>query len=233
MKFPRIFITVLLPVALAVATPALAQEHAAPAPPHGDAPMVEAAQPTHSDAPMVEGAQPSHGPDQEHAAAAEDHGNPVIEVGAKLLNFGLLVGLLVYFLRSPIAGYLASRSSQIRQDLVTASELRAAAAAQLADIEKKMQALPTELAALRRQGAEDIQAEQARIAQAASAERERLLEHTRREIEMRLRIARRELTEHAARLAVQVAETRIRGTITSDDQIRLVDRYASQLQEAR
>lgn len=166
-------------------------------------------------------------------AAAEGGANPVVEIGAKLLNFGILVGLLVYFLRSPITAHLAARSARIRQDLVTASEMRTAASAQLAEIERKMQALPAELEALRRQGAEDVTAEQARIAQAAIAERDRLLEQTRREIEMRLRIARRELTGHAARLAVQVAETRIRGTITPDDQIRLVDRYASQLQEAR
>src|SRR5690606_13800951 len=132
-----------------------------------------------------------------------------------------------------IANYLASRSTQIRQDLVTAAEMKASASAQLAEIDKKMQALPAELEALRRQGAEDVKAEQARITQAAAEERERLLEQTRREIEMRLRIARRELTEYAAHLAVQVAETRIRHTITPDDQIRLVDRYASQLQEAR
>jgi F0F1-type ATP synthase membrane subunit b/b' len=46
---------------------------------------------------------------------------------------------------------------------------------------------------------------------------------------MRMRIARRELTEHAAALAVDVAEVRIRRTITPDDQMRLVDRYATQL----
>jgi F-type H+-transporting ATPase subunit b len=139
----------------------------------------------------------------------------------------------VYFLRSPFAAYLISRSTQIREDLVTASEMRAAATAQLAEIDRKMQALPAELEALRRQGAEDVKAEQARIAHTAGEERARLLEQTRREIDMRLRIARRELTEHAAQLAVQVAEQRIRRAITPDDQIRLVDRYSSQLREAR
>ena len=50
----------------------------------------------------------------------------------------------------------------------------------------------------------------------------------------RLRVARRELTEHAARLAVQVAEDRIRRNITPDDQIRLLDRYTAQIsKEAR
>ena len=162
-------------------------------------------------------------------SAAAEGGSAVVEVGAKLLNFGLLVGALVYFLRAPVAGYLASRSSQIRQDLVTAAEMRAAATAQLAEIEKRMQALPAELEALKRQGAEDVKAEQLRIAETAAVERTRLLEQTRREIDTRMRIAKRELTEQAAALAVGVAETRIRRTITPDDQMRLVDRYASQL----
>jgi len=162
-------------------------------------------------------------------ASSAEGGNAVMEVGAKLLNFGLLIGVLVYFMRSPIAAHLASRSSQIRQDLVTAAEMRAAASTQLAEIDTRMQALPGELDALKRQGAEDVKAEQARIAQTAADERTRLLEQTRREIDMRMRISRRELTEHAAALAVGVADARIRRSITADDQIRLVDRYAKQL----
>ena len=46
-------------------------------------------------------------------------------------------------------------------------------------------------------------------------------------------MAKRQLTEHAAELAVKVAEDRIRRTITPEDQLRLVDRYAAQLREAR
>jgi F-type H+-transporting ATPase subunit b len=151
----------------------------------------------------------------------------------RLANFAILAGTLVYFLRTPIANYLSSRSAQIRQDLVTAAEMRSAATAQLAEIENKLKALPGELEALKRQGAQDVEAERARIEKAAADERTRLLEQTRREIDMRLRIAKRELTEHAAQLAVEVAETRIKRSITPDDQLRLVDRYASQLREAR
>ena len=78
-----------------------------------------------------------------------------------------------------------------------------------------------------------MRAEKQRIAAAARVERERLLDQTRRDIEMRRRMARRELTEYAAELAVSVAQERIRRTITPDDQLRLVDRYTSQLKEAR
>jgi F-type H+-transporting ATPase subunit b len=166
-------------------------------------------------------------------AAAAPHQQTWLQTAAKVVNFAILAGALAYFLRTPIAAYLASRETQIRQDLVTAAEMRAAATAQLTEIEKKLQSLPAELESLRTQGAADVAAEQARIAQAAAAERARLIEQTRREIDMRLRVARRELTEHAAQLAVNIAEERIKRSITPDDQLRLVDRYTAQLREAR
>jgi F-type H+-transporting ATPase subunit b len=161
------------------------------------------------------------------------HGQTLLQSIAKVVNFAILGGVLFYFLKTPISTYLVARGTQIRQDLVTAAEMRATAAAQLADIERKLQALPAELDALRAQGAQDVKAEQARIAQAAATERERLIAQTHREIDARLRIAKRQLTEHAAELAVKIAEDRIRRTITPEDQLRLVDRYAAQLGEAR
>jgi F-type H+-transporting ATPase subunit b len=162
-------------------------------------------------------------------AAAEGEHEGILPTIARLFNFAILAGVLVYFLRAPIKGYLETRSGQIRHDLVTAAEMRRAAAAQLEQIQRQLASLPAELEALRTRGAEDIAAEEARIAETAKAERARLLDQTRREIAMRLRIARRELTEHAAELAVQVAQQRISRTITQEDQVRLLDRYTSQL----
>ncbi len=162
-------------------------------------------------------------------AAEGEHGEGILPTIAKLVNFGILVGVLVYYLRAPIQEYLQTRSGQIRQDLVTAAEMRKTATAQLEQIHRQLAALPAELEALKARGAEDIAAEEARIAETAKAEQARLLDQTRREIAMRLRIARRELTEHAAQLAVQVAAQRIARTITADDQMRLLERYAAQL----
>ena len=207
-------------VLLAGARSAFAQEHGTPQPPP----------PAHGAA-MPQGAQPHPQEGEEHAAE-EDHGG-IVPLIAKLLNFAILVGALIYFLKSPVAAHMASRITQIRQDLVAAADLKKTATAQLAEIQQKMAALPTELETLRRQGAEDVKAERERISKAAEIERGRLLDQTRREIDMRLRVAKRELTEHAAQLAVQVAEQRLKRVITPDDQIRLVDRYASQLKEAR
>jgi F-type H+-transporting ATPase subunit b len=183
---------------------------------------------------VAKAAQPPAEHGQAHDAAAGEHADGgTLPVIAKVFNFAVLAGVLFYFLRTPIATYLASRDTQIRQDLMTAAEMRAAATKQLADIDARMKSLPAELDALRAQGAADVEAERARIADAAAVERSRLLEHTRREIDMQLRIARRDLTEYAAQLAVDVAHARIVRTITPEDQLRLVDRYATQLKEAR
>ena len=162
-------------------------------------------------------------------AEPEEQGHPVLDMVARLVNFGILAGSLWYLLKSPIRGYLDDRGRQIRADLVNAAEMKQAAATQIEEIDRKMKALPAELDALRAQGAQEIAAEEARIRAAAAAERERLLEQARREIDLQVKVAERELMAHAADLAVGVAAERIKKSITDDDQKRLVDRYVQQL----
>jgi len=172
-------------------------------------------------------------PGASHYAAGpvqEEHsGRGLIDVVARVVNFGILAGTLYYLLRSPFRTYLADRSTAIRSDLVNAAEMRRQAAAQIEEIDRRMAALPGELEALRAQGAREIADEEARIRQAADAERERLLAQARRDIDLRVKIAERELVAHAADLAVGVAAGRIKTQITDDDQRRLVDRYVQQL----
>ena len=174
-------------------------------------------------------------PGLSHVAAGpveEEHaGRGIVDVLARVINFAILAGTLFYFLRSPIRAYLGDRGTKIRADLVNAARTKEEAAAQIAEIDRRMKALPAELEALRAQGAQEIAAEEARIQQAAAAERERLLAQARREIDLQVKVAERELVAHAADLAVGVASERIRTNITDDDQKRLVDRYVRQLKK--
>lgn len=186
----------------------------------GQAPQGEPA----ASAEVKPGAEPGAGREAEG-----EHGSDVVGMIARFVNFAILAGTLVYLLRSPLAGYLADRSSQIRRDLVNAADMTQAAAAQIEEIDRKMKALPGELEALRKQGAQEILLEESRILAAAAAERDRLLEQARREIDMQVKIAERELVSHAADLAVGVATERIKKNITDNDQKRLVDRYVQQL----
>jgi len=177
-------------------------------------------------------AQPEHGTAQPTAAAPEhaaEAGNPLVGTIAKLFNFALLAGTLVYFLRSPLATYLSDRGKQIRSDLVKAAGMKQSATEQLATIDAKMAALPGELDVLRKTGAREVAAEEARMRQAAEAERTRLIEQSTRDIDWQLRIAERGLRQHAGALAVELATKRVKATITDADQARLVDRYVAQV----
>lgn len=205
----RLLIAALLLAAVAIAAPGAAQDHAPAAP--------AAAQP-HAPAKAAD----------DHAAE-DDHGGGWMPTVWKIANFAILVGVLVYFLRTPLMTYLNGRIGKVREDLVTAAQTREAATRALAEIDAKLKALPAELAALKQRGAEDIAAERVRIKEAAEIERQRLLEHTRREIDMRLRVAKRELLELTANLAVGVASERIKKSITPEDQARMIDRYSAQL----
>ncbi len=163
-------------------------------------------------------------------AHAEEHGESIWGQVGKITNFAILVGLLVYLARKPLTEYIANRRAQVRADLVAAEEIKKTAAAQLAEMDARLKALPRELEELRTRGQQEIAAEEQRIRERAEAERTRLLEQARRDIEHQVRLARRELVQHAASLAVAVAEQKIKQQITDADQHRLVDRYLERVQ---
>ena len=159
--------------------------------------------------------------------AAESHS--ILPTVAKVFNFALLVGILVYFLRTPIVQYLAARHTTIRRDLVDAKALSTQAEAQLTSVRARLAELPAELEALQARGAEELANERVRMKAATAGERDKLIERTRREIDVQFRVARRELIERTADLAIGLARTRIQQSITADDQSRLVERYAAEV----
>ena len=169
-----------------------------------------------------------------HGEAGAAHGEAAHEESiwpfvGKIFNFAVLAGVLVYYLRTPTTNYLASRKIQVRADLDTAEQMKTTAAAQIAELDAKLKALPAEIDALKARGRAEIEGEEQRIRELAAAEKARLLDQARREIEQQLRLAHRDLVEHAATLAVSAAETRIKQQITDADQERLVDRYLTQV----
>ena len=169
-----------------------------------------------------------------HGEAGAAHGEAAHEESiwpfvGKIFNFAVLAGVLVYYLRTPTTNYLASRKIQVRADLDTAEQMKTTAAAQIAELDAKLKALPAEIDALKARGRAEIEGEEQRIRELAAAEKTRLLDQATREIEQQLRLAHRDLVEHAATLAVSAAETRIKQQITDADQARLVDRYLTQV----
>ena len=172
---------------------------------------------------------------QESAAAHESGSGEAEGEGgwaktiAKAVNLGALVGPLVYFLKTPLAEYLRTRHETIRRDLTDAAAVKTAAEAQLAQVRARLSALPAELAALQRRGEQDLADERARLADATLREKQRIIDRTHREIDLQFRIARRQLLERAADLAMRLARTRLERDMTSEDQVRLIERYSAEV----
>jgi F-type H+-transporting ATPase subunit b len=164
-----------------------------------------------------------------HGEAEAEHEESPWAMVARLFNFVILAGGLFYLLRSPLAGFLEQRGVAVRSDLKRAADLKREAGAQIEEIDAKMKALPGEIDVLKRRGADEIRAEEARIRAQAEAERNRLLDQAKREIATQLRVAERELKKRAGELAVDVATDRVKRTITERDHARLLDRYVSQV----
>lgn len=237
----------LLPV-IAAAQPAPAATTTAPPTPaqapvspradaaHGAEQSPDATHPTGASAAHAVPADAAHAEvgqaDEAHADephGTEHHGESLWVTLARVGNFLLLAGGLFYFLRAPLAAHLASRGEQIRGDLATAARVKAEATQRLADIEQKLKALPAELELVKQRGAEEVAAEEARIAQQAEVERQRLVAQTRREIDQQLRTARQSLTAHAAALSIGVAREHLQTTLTEGDQRRLADAFTDQV----
>jgi len=213
----------------------------APADAHDDAHPPAADAPGPQDAAAHAGDEASgdaaHGAADDHGAAG-DHGDGAHEESiwvtlARVANFAILAGGLFYFLRGPISRHLNQRGAQIRGDLERAAATKAEAARRLADIEQRLAGLPAELELVKQRGADEVAAEEARMARQAEVERERLVAQARREIDQQVRTARQALQTHAAALAVGVAEARLRSTLTDIEQERLADTFTQQIGGAR
>lgn len=144
------------------------------------------------------------------------------------VNFVLLVGLLGYFLRKPLAQGLAGRRDQVTEALHQAREARADAEARAAILARQLAESEGQLAALVERMKQDNEQERVTLLEKAR----QLAESIRREAEAgaarEIERARRQLRAEAVALAIELAEERIKGNLRAADQTRLVDEYLEQ-----
>jgi F-type H+-transporting ATPase subunit b len=141
------------------------------------------------------------------------------------INFAILIAVLVYFLRKPIAQFFSQRSTEIRKGLEEGRQALEAAQAQLAAAEEKMRRLEPDIASFKASAAQEIEADRERLRRAAEREAERILESARHSIETATRAAKLELRGYAARQAYELAEKFVRDRLSDEARARLVQRF--------
>lgn len=232
-----------LGLTLAVAAPALADEHGHDA--HAEAPAAAA----HVDAHGEHGdGHAAHG--GEHAPTFDDinwaygflgekegeepsllwrpKGMPV-PFGALALNAAILYFLLFKFGRKPISDALRARKLGIMKGMEDAAKMKAEAEASLAKYQKKLDEIDSEVARIKREAKEQGEAESARILGEAKERRARMERDARLLIEQELKAARETLTRDTVRAAVKSAEVILAAKVGDADQQRLGDEFLASI----
>lgn len=148
---------------------------------------------------------------------------------AKLVNLLLFIGVAVYLLRRPITEAFRARQGTIRDELMRAEEEKAAALAQLEEVEGRLARLDAEVESVRAQAQKEAAEERVRIERATEEEMRKIREQARREIESTAKAARAELRMFAAEQSVQMAEEMIRREIRPEDDAHLASEYVAEL----
>lgn len=147
----------------------------------------------------------------------------------KLPNFLLLAGLLGYLIRKHGAPLLEVRSKQIKDSLEAGVKAKAEAEARAAAVQAKMATLDGVIAELRTTAHADLEREADRIRREAESEMSRIEQHTAMEIVSIGKHTRLELRQYAARLAMDLAEQKIRGRMTPDAQATLLGNFTADM----
>lgn len=149
----------------------------------------------------------------------------------RVLNFGLVVALLVYFLRKPLKKGLIGRSEEIEKALAEAKQAKEDAEAKFAEYDRKLDQATEEIAeisdAIRREG----ELEKQKIIANAKQMAVKIEKDAEKAAEMEVAKARQELQKEAAQLAVDMAEKMLKKSFTKDDDTRLIDEYMQKVGE--
>jgi F-type H+-transporting ATPase subunit b len=163
------------------------------------------------------------------AFAAEEggtgHGGPVIpwgEIVKQAINFAILAGVLVYFLRKPLASFLKERSELLRKSIDDAAKTRSEAAQKLAAIEARTARLADEIAQMNAKMDAEAAVEAQVLRDTATAEIARIRTQAGFTGEQEVKKARQELQKEASLLSARAAEELVRKTLSPEDQERLV-----------
>lgn len=162
--------------------------------------------------------------------AAEGAGEGMTFMGdwlPRLVNFAIIAGVVVYFMKKPAQDFFKNRTAEIAKALQESKEARERAVAALAEMERKIKDLEAETARMvadaRTRSEKDKQAlieEGRKVAQDVQAQ-------VKQGIDIELQKAKTTLATEASLLSLDLAEGMIKEKIGAKDHERIVKEYIS------
>lgn len=161
----------------------------------------------------------------EHGEAA-GHGDAQMW---KWANFAILAAVIAWAVAKNAPKFFATRSAEIRKSLDDAKKTKQEAEARAAEIERRIANLSAEVGGLRDASKREMEAEAVRARDEAERIMAKMDESARREVESLSKQAQHELRQHAARLALELAEQKVRARLDGNAQDALAARFIADL----
>jgi F-type H+-transporting ATPase subunit b len=144
-----------------------------------------------------------------------------------ILNFAVIAGIIGWAARKYLPGMFRDRTAAIQKAMQEAQKASEEARRRLAEIESRLMKLDVEIATMRDAAEKEGAAEEVRIKAAAEEDARKIVASAEQEIAAAAKAARRQLTAHAADLAVALAQKQIRVDAATDQ--GLVRSFSGQL----
>lgn len=151
----------------------------------------------------------------------------------RIINFAVLAGVLGYLIGKALKDLLVKRRIAVERELKEAEETKIASKKRLAEIEERVRKKEEEIKAILEDALKRGEREKALLIEEGNKVRERLESHAKARIEQELRKAKEELHIEAVNLAIELAENRIKKSINSKEQGRLIEEYIIKIGEKR
>lgn len=146
-----------------------------------------------------------------------------------LINLSILVGLLIFYGRKFVGNILRERRAKIEQEIKDAETRAQEAAASLADAQQKLAQAQAEAEKIRSNAQETAKKSKESILSGAAQEVERIKAAASQEMDSEQAIAIAELRQRIATLALERAESQLKGCLDDPAQKQLVNRSIAQL----
>jgi F-type H+-transporting ATPase subunit b len=147
----------------------------------------------------------------------------------RLVNFAIIAAVVIYFMRKPVRDFFKNRSAEIAKAMRESQEARERAAAALAEMERKIKELEAETARMVADAKERGEKDRQTLVDEGRKVAADVQTQVKQGIDIEVQKAKAALAVEAAQLSVDLAEGKIKKTISNQDHERIVKEYISKV----
>jgi len=147
-----------------------------------------------------------------------------------VVNFAIIVFLLVRYGKEPLGEALANRRRTIEKTLDEAAQAREKALEALAEAKKRLSEKDAAVESLIEDARKAAEREKERLVEQGERLSRDIVERARTSVDLELKRAKDELKAEAVQLALELAETKIRESVSEEDQRKLVTDYVERME---